>query len=68
MPELVSEELSTILLVHEAGTLGATRASARHDHNRNRDHAWCHSAQARKRLAVSWRGRSVTLVLQEEHA
>ncbi|MGB6493344.1 MAG: hypothetical protein WBF00_07030, partial [Methylocella sp.] len=62
------EELSAILLVYEAGTLKATRASARHDHNRNQDHEWCYSAQARKRLAVSWRGRSVTLVLQEGHA
>src|ERR1700731_4263802 len=59
------KKLSTILLVNEAGTLKATRVSARHDHNRNRDHEWCHSAQARKRLAVSWRGRSVTRVLQE---
>src|SRR3977135_2711016 len=67
LPELVREELSAILLVNEAGTLKATRASARHDHNRNRDHEWCHSAQARKRLAVSWTGHSVTLVLQEGH-
>src|ERR1700730_5043803 len=68
LPELVREELSVILVVNEAGTLKARRASARHDHTWNRDHEWCHSAQARKRLAVSWRGRSVTLVLQEGHA
>src|ERR1700730_7790283 len=68
LPELVREELSAILLVNEAGTLKATRASARDDHNPNRDHEWCHSAQARKRLAGSWSGRSVTLVLQEGHA
>src|ERR1700731_3268924 len=67
LPELVREELSVILVVNEAGTLKARRASARHDHTWNRDHEWCHSAQARKRLAVSWGGRSRTRVLQEGH-
>src|ERR1700730_10439761 len=54
LPELVREELSVILLVNEAGTLKATRASARHDHNRNRDQEWCHSALARKRLMYTF--------------
>lgn len=49
-------------------TLGATRAFARHDHNRNQDQAWYHSAQARRRLAVSWRGHSVILALLAVHA
>ena len=54
LPELVREELSVILLVNEAGTLKATSASARQDHNRNRDQEWCHSAQARKRLMYTF--------------
>ena len=39
-------------------TLVATRAFARHDHNRNRDHAWCQASGQCDALERAGHGRS----------